>query len=295
MKPPKWTDTYPHGTKQGDEEVKFFISLARNPKFQWRSTSAIAKESGLTKERVEEIIQKYHRKGMIFQNPKNDEQWGYWERVPEMLPDAKKSISGKDQCDRVNKAVSKDMVCNDDPCISGDTMMQFQTLKTSYGVNLQMKDEWIPIADVKQEWLVTSPPVASVYNPGFANFAPTPCDVVHVNKEGDRRIFYIDVANMPTVKAEKFIENLKAAFKKKKVENDPKMAEHVLKMEKLEELKLEVMAKNPCIMGVPVPEQESIPGAEMGEAVPDDVAYFRSRLFTPLNFPKDAGKSDYKI
>lgn len=104
MKPLKWTSVYPHGTKQGDEELKFFISLARNPKFQWRSTSAIAKESGLTKERVEEIISKYHKKGIVFQNPKNEDQYGYWERCPEMLPDDKKSISGKDQNDRVNMA-----------------------------------------------------------------------------------------------------------------------------------------------------------------------------------------------
>lgn len=103
MKPPRWTNTYPHGTKEGDEELKFFIALARNPKYQWRSTSAIAKESGLDKVRVEEIINKYYKKGMVFQNPKNEDQWGYWERVPEMLPKMQKSISQKDQDDRINK------------------------------------------------------------------------------------------------------------------------------------------------------------------------------------------------
>jgi hypothetical protein len=109
MKPKKWTDVYPHGTKEGDEELKFFISLARNQKYQWRSISAISKETGLTKERVEEIIAKYYKKGMVFQNPKNEDQWGYWERVPEMLPKAQKTISQKDQDDRINK-VCKDMV-----------------------------------------------------------------------------------------------------------------------------------------------------------------------------------------
>ena len=117
MKPPRWTNTYPHGTKEGDEELKFFIALARNPKYQWRSTSAIAKEAGITKERVEEIINKYYKKGMVFQNPRNEDQWGYWERVPEMLPKMQKSISQKDQDDRINK-LSKS--CGDgDQCCGG--------------------------------------------------------------------------------------------------------------------------------------------------------------------------------
>jgi hypothetical protein len=266
MKPPKWTDVYQHGTKQGDEELKFFISLARNPKFQWRSTSAIAKESGLTKERVEEIIQKYHKKNMVFQNPKNEDQYGYWERVPDMVPDDKKSISGKDQSGRVDKVVSKDMVGHIAPCVTGDTMMNFVQLKSGYGVDVQMKDnawlgqefgvdEWIPVADVpeavKSQWIVTNPPVASVQEPGFANFAPSPC--VNFATDGDRRVFYIDVEKMCAQKAEKFMENLKAMFKKKKESQDPEMSEHALKMKKLEELKLQVMAQNPQVMGVPMP------------------------------------------
>lgn len=289
MKPPKWTTVYPHGTKQGDEELKFFISLARNPKFQWRSTSAIAKESGLTKEKVEEIISKYHKKGMVFQNPKNEDQYGYWERVPEMLPDDKKSISGKDQNDRVNKVISKDMVSHIDPCVSNDTLMNFVTLKTGYGVDFQMKDDscqmnnnsWkqqvvkefladnVPEA-VKSQWLVTTPQVASVTDPGFANFAPSPCEDfscehIYFDEQvgeksewikGDdgpnqRRVFYIDMANMPLEKAEKFMENLKT----------------------------QVMAKNPQIMGENLGEKE-------------DAEYFRKKLFTALNFPKSTGFYD---
>ena len=109
--PSKWTSVYPHGTKEGDEELRFFISLARNPKYQWRSTAAIAKESKLSLERVEEIINKYYKKGMVFQNPKNEDQWGYWERVPEMLPKILKSISQKDQ--------EKRLKLNYDDCCDG--------------------------------------------------------------------------------------------------------------------------------------------------------------------------------
>lgn len=100
--PPKWTEVYPHGTKTGDEEQEFFIALARNPKWQWRSTAQLAKESKLSKVRVEEIIMKYLKKGIIFQNPANEDQWGYWERVPEMLPKDKKSITSEDQKNRID-------------------------------------------------------------------------------------------------------------------------------------------------------------------------------------------------
>lgn len=103
-KPKKWTDVYPQGSQEGDEEQAFFISLARNLKWQWRSTAAIAKEANLTKERVEELINKYYKKGMVFQNPANEDQWGYWERVPEMLPKDEDSITDKDHKDRIKKA-----------------------------------------------------------------------------------------------------------------------------------------------------------------------------------------------
>jgi hypothetical protein len=106
IKPPKWTDVYPQGCKAGDEEQDFFISLARNQKWQWRSVAAIAKESGLSKERVEELLQKYWKKGMVFQNPQNDDQWAYWERVPNMLPKAKSSVTDDDHRSRIDKAKS---------------------------------------------------------------------------------------------------------------------------------------------------------------------------------------------
>lgn len=101
---PNWCDIYPHGTKQGDEELAFFVSLARNPKYIWRSTSGIAQDSGLTKERVEEIVQKYVKLDMVYQHPKNDDNWGYWERVPsDMLPKEYQSLVAKDQKQRMKK------------------------------------------------------------------------------------------------------------------------------------------------------------------------------------------------
>jgi hypothetical protein len=104
IQPQKWPDVYPHGCKAGDEEQDFWIALARNQKWQWRSVAAIAKESGLSKERVEELLNKYWKKGMIFQNPQNDDQWGYWERVPQMLPKSKRSVADDDHHSRIDKA-----------------------------------------------------------------------------------------------------------------------------------------------------------------------------------------------
>lgn len=112
IKPKKWTEVYPQGTKEGNEEQKFFISLARNPKFEWRSTGMIQKETGLPRKRVEEIIAKYLKAGLIIASPTKEEHWAYWERVPGMLKDTSKSITDKDQNNRMDKQLdgSADMI-----------------------------------------------------------------------------------------------------------------------------------------------------------------------------------------
>ena len=119
--PPNWYDVYPKGTKDGDEEQKVFTSLARNSKWVWRSVSAISKEVNIDKARVEEILYKYFKKGMVFQNPKNEDQWGYWSNVPEMLDKkTKKSIGAEDIEKRLNLQVKKPVSSNDD--ISNDIL-----------------------------------------------------------------------------------------------------------------------------------------------------------------------------
>ena len=105
IKPKKWTEVYPAGTKEGDEESRFFKNLARNTKYEWRSVAALAKESNLDKKRVEEILLKYFKLGMVFQNPKNEDHWGYWERVQYLLPEEKKTIKQVDQEKRINKII----------------------------------------------------------------------------------------------------------------------------------------------------------------------------------------------
>ena len=107
----KWWQLYPQGTAEGDQEQKFFKVIARNPKYKFRSVAQISKETGLSKERVEEIIEKYAKISIVIQNPKNAEQWGYWERVPkEYLEEEIMSISGKDKKKRVDQELDDDII-----------------------------------------------------------------------------------------------------------------------------------------------------------------------------------------
>lgn len=99
--PARWTEVYPQGTREGDEEQRFFIAIARNPEHTWRSIAALAKETGLTTLRIEQIIAKYHKKNMVFENSAGN--WGYWERNPSKLQDSQGSIADEDHKKRIAK------------------------------------------------------------------------------------------------------------------------------------------------------------------------------------------------
>jgi hypothetical protein len=107
--PKKWTEVYPYGTKEGDEEAKVFRALARHAKFDFRSIGAISKSTGLNRERVEEIIDKYVNKivpPLIYPHPTNEDHWGYWERCPEVLQKDKRGICQKDKDSRIDQHMS---------------------------------------------------------------------------------------------------------------------------------------------------------------------------------------------
>lgn len=75
---PEWFELYPQGTIEGDQEQMVFVALTRNKKWKnWRSVTAISKETNLNPDIVEKIIYKYFKIGLIIQNPKNSEFWGY--------------------------------------------------------------------------------------------------------------------------------------------------------------------------------------------------------------------------
>jgi hypothetical protein len=101
---PEWYEIYPQGTPEGEEEKKFFISLARNKKYKnWRSVSAISKETNISQERVEEIIFKYTKIGLIIQNISNTEFWGYYHNNLDSIPAEKDSVIIEERKKLLNK------------------------------------------------------------------------------------------------------------------------------------------------------------------------------------------------
>jgi len=100
-KPQKWTEVYPQGTKEGDEEQRFFIALTRDQR-AYRSYNALVNESKLSPKRVDEILEKYVNLGMIFANENDDGMWAYWERVPERIQEYVPLVK-KDQTIRIKK------------------------------------------------------------------------------------------------------------------------------------------------------------------------------------------------
>ena len=105
---PKWWQVY-----SNDEEKRLFVGkdgnsgLVRSQDYEWRSTDALAKESGLSKRRTEEILDKFHKRGVVLQHGKDPEKWGYWERVKPGANDPKLSVAEEDQQKRIDKVDPK--------------------------------------------------------------------------------------------------------------------------------------------------------------------------------------------
>lgn len=118
-KPKKWHEVYPYGTKQGDEEAKIFRALSRHSKFDYRSISALEKSTGLERERIEEIIDKYatqYDPPLIYAHPSQDDHWGYWERCLNDIKGPEKSISSQDKQNRIDKhlgTIPDIIICGD--------------------------------------------------------------------------------------------------------------------------------------------------------------------------------------
>ena len=104
--PKKWHEVYPYGTKEGDEEAKVFRALSRDSKYEYRAIPAIVKSTGLSRERVEEVIDKYatqYDPPLIHAHPSQEDHWGYWERCVDDLKKDDKSITNQDKDNRINK------------------------------------------------------------------------------------------------------------------------------------------------------------------------------------------------
>ena len=97
----------------------------------------------------------------------------------------------------------------------------------------------------------------------------------------ERRIFYIDIANMPATKAELFIEKVKEKFKKERYynSNDGSVNSKYNPLSADEDFFVPTRGGN----GTKI---ETLPGAQnLGDV--DDVKYFRDKLLASLKVPKD--------
>ena len=106
--------------------------------------------------------------------------------------------------------------------------------------------------------------------------------IYRLQRAPERRVFYIDVGQMPTSKAEMFIERIKQKFKKEKFYDNTSntISERYNPMSADEDFFVPVKGKS---QGTKI---ETLPGAQnLGDV--DDVKYFRDKLLAALKVPKD--------
>lgn len=109
--------------------------------------------------------------------------------------------------------------------------------------------------------------------------------VYRLARSPERRVFYIDVGQLPPFKAEAFVERLKSQFRKKKISSNRPGVQGANSVEERyhapavdEDYWLPIRPNSNTKI-------ETLPGAQnLGEI--DDAVYFRNRLFTALQFPK---------
>jgi hypothetical protein len=103
--------------------------------------------------------------------------------------------------------------------------------------------------------------------------------VYRLSRAPERRIFYVDVGNLPASKAEAFLETMKTRFKKEKFHNQGKVDARYNPLAVDEDFFVPVRGNQ----GTKI---DTLPGAQnLGEV--DDVKYFRDKLLATLKIPKD--------
>ena len=114
--------------------------------------------------------------------------------------------------------------------------------------------------------------------------------VYRLTRAPERRVFYIDVGQLPPFKAEAFMERMKDQFRKRKVSN----ARGAPGASSVEERWHAPAADEDY--WIPIRQNantrvETLPGAQnLGEI--DDAVYFRNKLYTALNLPANYNSSD---
>ena len=112
--------------------------------------------------------------------------------------------------------------------------------------------------------------------------------VYRLARSPERRVFYIDVGQLPPFKAEAFVERLKDQFRKKKVSHHQGQAGGYNPNAVDEKYHAPAVDEDFWLPIRPNSNTkiETLPGAQnLGEI--DDAIYFRNRLFTALQFPKN--------
>jgi hypothetical protein len=108
--------------------------------------------------------------------------------------------------------------------------------------------------------------------------------VYRLSRAPERRVFYVDVGQLPPFKAEAFVDRMKDQFRKKKVGTNAGTGANAV------EERWHAPAADEDYW-IPIRPNantrvETLPGAQnLGEI--DDALYFRNKLFTALNFPKN--------
>jgi hypothetical protein len=109
--------------------------------------------------------------------------------------------------------------------------------------------------------------------------------VYRLTRAPERRVFYVDVGQLPPFKAEAFMERLKDQFRKRKIAQN----RGTPGANQVEERWQPPAADEDYWLPIRPQSQtriETLPGAQnLGEI--DDAIYFRNKLFTALNFPKN--------
>jgi hypothetical protein len=108
--------------------------------------------------------------------------------------------------------------------------------------------------------------------------------VYRLSRAPERRVFYVDVGQLPPFKAEAFVDRMKDQFRKKKTGTNQGTGANAV------EERWHAPAADEDYW-IPIRPNantrvETLPGAQnLGEI--DDALYFRNKLFTALNFPKN--------
>ena len=88
------------------DEVNLFTSIARNPKYDWRTLNSLLNELGWDKERMDSVMKPFlHNKMILTKQTKKGMSIAYWERVKDEieLQEQNVELSDENKFNNLNK------------------------------------------------------------------------------------------------------------------------------------------------------------------------------------------------